>query len=334
MRDLTTPPLFGEIDARVLAGLAREFRAAGLDMAALGARAGVGLLPGPEAGGPHELGQFVRLLEAAGDAEGGPGFLWRCGRAFARNSAAGMFPMLRPGLPLGAALTGVVGEIGRLQSGAVVRLGVEAGLVTVEYRVLDPAIWPRARDVEFTFGFLDGLARAAGSGTLRPEAVVFEHEPAGALGRVDRVAGLPCVYGGGSNYLAWPEAAMALALRPGALTRGAAFSPGAPPGEADFAAALRAALLEAMGRGPLSQAGVAAGLGLSERSLRRRLGAEGLSFRAELDRARSAAAREYLRRGDLALGEIAQRLGYRHLSDFSRAFRRVEGVAPSALRRR
>ncbi|QDL93821.1 AraC family transcriptional regulator (plasmid) [Paroceanicella profunda] len=330
MSDLMTLP--GAIDARVLAGLAREFRAAGLDMAALRARAGVDRLEAPEAGGAHDLDTFVRLLEAAGDAGDRPGFLWHCGRAFARNSAAGLFPMLHAGLRLGTALGAVVGEIGRLQSGAVVRLSHEAGLATIEYRVLDPAIWPRARDVEFTFGFLDGLVRSAGP--VVPEAVVFEHDPHGRLGRIDRVAGLPCVYGGGSNYLAYPDAAMELSLRPGALARGGPGGVASPPREAAFAGTLRAALLEALGRAPVSQAAVAAGLGLSDRSLRRRLEAEGLSFRTELDRARSAVAREYLRRGEMPLSEIAQRLGYRHLSDFSRAFRRVEGIAPSRLRKR
>ena len=43
-------------------------------------------------------------------------------------------------------------------------------------------------------------------------------------------------------------------------------------------------------------------------------------------------ATTWLREDDSALGELAGRLGYRSEAAFSRAFKRVVGVAPGAMR--
>jgi AraC-like DNA-binding protein len=45
-------------------------------------------------------------------------------------------------------------------------------------------------------------------------------------------------------------------------------------------------------------------------------------------------AETLLRESGLALGEIAERLGFADLSTFSQAFKRWYGVAPSAFRSR
>jgi AraC-like DNA-binding protein len=72
----------------------------------------------------------------------------------------------------------------------------------------------------------------------------------------------------------------------------------------------------------------------SERTLKRRLHDEGTTFRALLAESRSAMAETLLRESGLALGEIAERLGFADLSTFSQAFKRWYGVAPSAFRSR
>jgi AraC-like DNA-binding protein len=70
----------------------------------------------------------------------------------------------------------------------------------------------------------------------------------------------------------------------------------------------------------------------SERTLKRRLHDEGTTFRALLAESRGAMAEALLREGELALGEIAERLGFADLSTFSQAFKRWYGVAPSTFR--
>ena len=62
--------------------------------------------------------------------------------------------------------------------------------------------------------------------------------------------------------------------------------------------------------------GVAAGLGVSERTLRRRLASDGTSFQTLLDQVRSALARQLLDSGALGVEEVAHRLGYSDASSF------------------
>ncbi|MBM7520476.1 AraC family transcriptional regulator [Nocardioides nitrophenolicus] len=76
-------------------------------------------------------------------------------------------------------------------------------------------------------------------------------------------------------------------------------------------------------------ADVAAALGLSERSLRRRLADAGATYRGVLDEVRSAAAEDLLAEG-LLLDEVALRLGYAEASSLVVAYRRWTGRTPRA----
>ncbi len=76
---------------------------------------------------------------------------------------------------------------------------------------------------------------------------------------------------------------------------------------------------------------VASDLGLSERSLRRRLAAEGVGYRELLDEVRDSLARELLGgRATIPVGDLAVRLGYADATSFIAAFRRWTGTTPTA----
>jgi AraC-like DNA-binding protein len=79
---------------------------------------------------------------------------------------------------------------------------------------------------------------------------------------------------------------------------------------------------------------VAAALHMSDRTLRRRLAKEGVSFRGLLDEIREQIAEELLVTGGLSVAQVAERLGYLEVSSFSQAFRRWKGVGPRAYRAR
>jgi AraC-like DNA-binding protein len=78
---------------------------------------------------------------------------------------------------------------------------------------------------------------------------------------------------------------------------------------------------------------VAKELHLAPRSLRRRLAAEGSSYRALLDEVRQALAEEFLLSKHMKLSEIAERLGYSESASFITAFIRWKGVSPDQYRR-
>lgn len=83
-----------------------------------------------------------------------------------------------------------------------------------------------------------------------------------------------------------------------------------------------------------SQAGeIARKLGVSQRTLVRRLAAEGLSFTEVVDELKHKLADHYLRDAQLSISQIAWLLGYREISAFARAFKRWTGKSPREARR-
>ena len=78
---------------------------------------------------------------------------------------------------------------------------------------------------------------------------------------------------------------------------------------------------------------VAARLNVDERTLRRKLAAEGTSYRQLTDEVRSTIATELLTEGQLTVEEVAVRLGYNDAAAFSRAFKRWTGRRPGSIRR-
>lgn len=77
---------------------------------------------------------------------------------------------------------------------------------------------------------------------------------------------------------------------------------------------------------------IARQLGIHERTLNRRLQAEGTSFRQELEQVRHAVSQQLLSGTTATLAETATSLGYADASAFSRAFKRWSGVTPAQWR--
>ena len=77
---------------------------------------------------------------------------------------------------------------------------------------------------------------------------------------------------------------------------------------------------------------VAEKLGMTSRSLRRKLSAEGSSYQKILDEVRYQLAREYLGTSNMSLEEISVLLDYSTPGNFSHAFKRWHGSSPRSFR--
>lgn len=84
--------------------------------------------------------------------------------------------------------------------------------------------------------------------------------------------------------------------------------------------------------GQLDIRAVASELGMSDRTLQRRLTDEGTTFKQLLTQARHEQAREYLADPKLDIKEVAFLIGYEDQNSFYRAFRLWEGDTPSNWR--
>jgi AraC-like DNA-binding protein len=94
----------------------------------------------------------------------------------------------------------------------------------------------------------------------------------------------------------------------------------------------RSALLELLPSGRSTVAAVATRLGVSGRTLQRRLGDEGTSFQRVLDATREELARHYLATSTMPGAEISFLLGFEDPNSFGRAFHEWTGLTPEQAR--
>jgi AraC-like DNA-binding protein len=100
------------------------------------------------------------------------------------------------------------------------------------------------------------------------------------------------------------------------------------PTESSASAGVRAAVRIALGGGGCTLEGTARSLGVSTRTLQRRLKTEGTSFGAIVDALRRELASVYVARG-ISVPEVATLLGYSDATAFHHAFRRWTGSSPA-----
>jgi len=95
---------------------------------------------------------------------------------------------------------------------------------------------------------------------------------------------------------------------------------------------VRAAIMEQLPSGEISDESVAATLHMTPRTMHRRLKEEGETFRTLLKAVRRDLAQQYLADDSLTLTEITFLLGFSEMSSFSRAYKHWFGESPSESR--
>jgi AraC-like DNA-binding protein len=106
----------------------------------------------------------------------------------------------------------------------------------------------------------------------------------------------------------------------------------APAGPLDVVTQVNRALRIGLMTGRISEPDLATSIGISRRTLHRRLDADGAGFQDLLDAARFEFARQLLENTQIGIGEISLILRYADPSVFTRAFSRWSGTTPSGWR--
>jgi AraC-like DNA-binding protein len=100
-----------------------------------------------------------------------------------------------------------------------------------------------------------------------------------------------------------------------------------------IAGELRQILMESIGRFPTVET-ICRRFGMSPRTFRRKLNAEGTSYANLVNDTRANLAKKYLSETMMTVDEIANRIGYSDTSNFRYAFYRKMGITPAEYRRR
>jgi AraC-like DNA-binding protein len=226
-----------------------------------------------------------------------------------------------------------------------VRIGIDVNerSFTVTYRLLgsgaNPSSGAEAAAMLWANANLALLPEHAFGVRLRPvSAELACVAPGDTGGVIADIFGTDVKFGTADWRLVFDRAAVLAVSRPIASTALAYIDAYADkalsdaPAIDDIVGAVAAEVRGRLTGGPPTAAEIAKALGLSMRTLQRRLTIAGASYEAVLDGVRRASAEALLPDEGLDLAEIAYRLGYSEHSAFTRAAIRWFGVPPSRMR--
>jgi AraC-like DNA-binding protein len=218
---------------------------------------------------------------------------------------------------------------------AHITLEIERGPASADVRLVNPERFPGLEiSDEMTLAIFVGRFRGDAGAPFRPSAIRLTRPAPRAPTRHEALLGGPVVYGCSVSGLEIPLAAWTAPMRradpalqatlrelAGRLDLGAASE--------DLEVAIRARLRTLLPDGKADAASIARTLGLSERTLNRRLQAIGRSYRGVLDAFREAEAERLLASGRAELSDVAFRLGFSDQTAWNRAFKRWKGMSPT-----
>jgi AraC-like DNA-binding protein len=256
----------------------------------------------------------------------------------ARATPAGSFGIVeyvcRSAPTLGDALARWVRYLNLLDSAVEVGLALEGERACLRVERESEAPAPAAH--ELCFALVAEQARQLASVPFRIVSVELTHRTAASPAAYRAWFDAPVVFGAEATQLVLPRAALAAPLHSSdpallaILTRAADALARQAPDDATLATAVTRVLRDTLrDEGRIEV--VAKRLGLTPRSLQRRLKDEGTSFQAVRDATRHQLAERYLA-DRLSIAEISFLLGFSEPSAFFRAFKRWTGHTPLRAR--
>ena len=229
--------------------------------------------------------------------------------------------------------------VNAVQSGTSSALYETDGEMVWSYRITDTNIWPRRQDSEYTLATCCRLIRAGFSARWKPLEIHFEHGETADLAALQHVFRAPIRFNESGNRIIMDvgESNESHRLEDGDLTLmlerhvGEVISKDAAP--SDFKDQVLWLIDTYLGQRRVNLKWLSSQLGLSPRTLQRRLAEDNLTLRALLRRHREAVATLHLTKDRTGLAQLAHKLGYADSTAFWRAYKSWTGETPSNTRR-
>ena len=220
----------------------------------------------------------------------------------------------------------------------VIRIDTAERRTVVSYRHTGPQQLAAIHDVEFATAAILAVLRQLTGKHLVPLSVEFVHPKPAYAQHYGRFFGCEAGFGRSGNRIHLDNSMLDLQVMSAdagllsALEFSMADKLKVRSDDADLVTRVNHFITVYLGEGGAHVSQVAAALGLSRRSLQRKLADKGQSFGEMVDANRCAVAMDYIQHSDYSLTDIAIMLGYSELSSFSRAFRRWTGKSPQSFR--
>ncbi|MEP3421473.1 MAG: AraC family transcriptional regulator ligand-binding domain-containing protein [Erythrobacter sp.] len=283
---------------------------------------------------------YVRLLETIALAEDGLpkahirlGMSMRCEDLGAVGLAWKSSPTLMDGWDRAARYVGVVAGVRALE--------MTRNEQTMEIRFLrltDEAPMGARLSNEATFASFTAICREASGRPFKPVRAMCAHEFVGDKAFLEDYLGCPLTDRAGMNAVVISNEELALpnAVGDDAISR--FFDQRVEEMLAEiksdviFSVQVKTAIGKNLSGGIPKLSDVALGLGMSARTLQRKLSDDGVVFQELVDQARRELAEKLLRTTNFPLVEIAFLTGFAEQSGFTRAFKRWAGETPRSYR--
>ncbi|HSE32622.1 MAG TPA: AraC family transcriptional regulator [Pyrinomonadaceae bacterium] len=239
---------------------------------------------------------------------------------------------------LGEAFTRVARYHSVWTDGAMFKVEVSDPTSAIFYRYVDESILSHRQDSEMTFASVAALCRVAVYEGWTPTLVEFKHSEPQDISEQLRLFRCPITFGAPVNKLVFDSSSLDLPIAtadPGLcrmLDRHAEELLAKFPPRDSFISNARTIISKELNGGNASLERVAAQMGLSARTLQRKLHELGTSHNDLVDQIRHELAKRYLREREMAICEVAYLLGFSEPSSFHRAFKRWTGVTPKEFR--
>ena len=191
---------------------------------------------------------------------------------------------------------------------------------------------------EATIASISSISREVASQPFRPEAVYFKHAAPASIANHEAYFGCPVHFSADRDALLVSERTLRTPNKlgdPGLsrfFDRHLAAEVKAFGNEVSLGRQVRNYVSKALSEGVPVLSDVAQHLGMSGRTLQRRLSEQGRSYQTLVDESRRQLAQRLLQETDFSLIEVAFMTGYSEQSAFSRAFKRWAGQTPRSFR--
>lgn len=280
-----------------------------------------------------------RFLELAADAAGDSAFGLHLAESANPRLAGLLFYVAAAAPTVGGALALFSRYLRIVNEAFRVRVAHSVEGVAAELQLIGLSRHSMRQNYECVMaGLVRGLREAAGR-KFRPVRVTFAHARNAELKEFERFFGCAVEFGAPGDVLVFSEELLGIslvgedpylldALRP--ICEEAAMQRGTAAGSLRSTVENEAQKLLPLGKARREI--VAKGLGVSPRTLSRRLSSEGTSYENVVDDLRRSLALQYVREPGVSVSQIAWLLGYEGPTSFNHAFRRWTGSSPSSAR--
>jgi AraC-like DNA-binding protein len=288
---------------------------------------------------PISLARYNALFESAATALNDPAIGLRLGLVVRPADLGPLGLLFTAAATPRLAITRFSALLAALQGGTQAALQQIDAMTVWTYRIDDAALWPRRQDSEFSMAAICRLLQAASGPGLHPVEAQFEHAEPASTAVHARVFRAPLRFGQPANRLIFANTDLDrphAAADPGLATileRHIAELLQEADREDDAVRSVRAMISTGLGQNKITIEYLAAGLGLTPRTLQRRLAEAGTSLRQLLREHRQAMANLHVGAGQRSQASIAETLGYADGTAFWRAFKSWTKTTPSAYRR-